>query len=255
LYSIIFFIILSISITTHQAYADSLIGDGVNLKIKGNLTSGTLDLKGQYYKASNLNSVIKKDHITLTGNIIGSYQGLLVTTGIHTKGIEYKFGGIISHEGKNIPIAFTALLINDANKPASAITTVKQPAAITAVNQPPPSLPMLMLATHNDKMYMAYAYNFMVKIFDPKSNPHKIFDQYYGGIADVNIIVTILDLDKKIIGQSIGKTDSNGVYQERITIPYMQYQQEQVQVMISATKKGYTAQLDSYSATITNIFQ
>lgn len=248
--SIIFFIALSISITTHQAYADSLIGSGINLKIKGNSTSGTLTLKGQHYKAPNLFTVIKKDQITLTGKIIGTYQGLLMTTGIHTKGIEYKFSGVILQNGKNVPITFTALLTNDANKPASTITTVKQPVTATVSKQPvttpvakqPSGLPMLMLTTNNNKAYMAYTYNFVIKIFDPKSNPQKIFDQFYGGISDVNIIVTISSQDNKIIGQSIGKTDSKGIYQDGIIIPYRPYQQEQVQVTVNATKNGYSTQ-------------
>ena len=241
---IIFCLVLSISITTHQVYADSLIGAGINLKINGNSASGTLTLKGQHYKAPNLNIVIKKDQITLTGNIIGSYQGLLMTTGIHTKGIEYKFNGVVSQNGKNTPTTFTVLLTNDANKPTPTITPIKQPVTTTVVKQPP-GLPMLMLTTHNGQVYMAYTYNFVVKIFDPKSNPQKIFDQFFGGISDVNIIATILDPNNKIIGQSIGKTDSKGIYQDGIGIPYTQYSQEQVQVMINATKKGYTTQIST----------
>jgi len=189
--SIIFCVVLSISITTHQVYADSLIGAGINLKINGNSTSGTLTFKGQHYKAPNLYTIIKKDQITLTGNIIGSYQGLLMTTGIHTNGIEYKFSGVISQNGKNTPITFTVLRTNDASKPAPIITTVKQPVTTTTLKQPP-GLPMLMLTTHNGQVYMAYTYNFVVKIFDPKSNPQKIFDQFFGGISDVNIIATII---------------------------------------------------------------
>ena len=239
--SIIFCLVLSISITTHQVYADSLIGAGINLKVSGNSASGTLTLLGQHYKAPNLNIIIKKDQITLTGNIIGSYQGLLMTTGIHTKGIEYKFNGVVSQNGKNTPTTFTALLTNDAKKPAPIITTVKQPVTTPAVKQPP-VLPMLMLTTHNGQVYMAYTYNFAVKIFDPKSNPQKIFDQFFGGISDVNIIATIIDPNNKIIGQSIGKTDSKGIYQDGITMPYTEYSQEQVQVMINATKIGYTTQ-------------
>ena len=239
--SIIFCLILLISITTHQVYADSLIGSGINLKINGNSASGTLILLGQHYKAPNLNIVIKKDQITLTGNIIGTYQGLLMTTGIHTKGIEYKFNGVISQNGKNVPTTFIVLFTNDAKKPVPTITTVKQ--SVTIMNNEKTGLPMLMLTTHNDKVYMTYTYNFVVKIFDPKSNPQKIFDQFYGGISDVNIITTILEPNNKIIGQSIGKTDSKGIYQDGIGIPYTQYSQEQVQVMINATKKGYATQL------------
>lgn len=240
--SIIFCLVLTISITTHQVYADSLLGSGINLKINGNSASGTMTLSGKHYNAPNLNIVIKKDQITLTGNIIGSYQGLLMTTGIHTNGIEYKFSGVISQNGKNTPTTFTALLTNDVKKQTPTITPIKQPVTTPAVKQPP-GLPMLMLTTHNGQVYMAYTYNFVVKIFDPKSNPQKIFDQFFGGISDVNIITTILDPDNKIIGQSIGKTDSKGIYQDQIGIPYTQYSQEQVNVIINATKKGYATQI------------
>jgi hypothetical protein len=51
-----------------------------------------------------------------------------------------------------------------------------------------------------------------------------------------------VDLNNKIIGQSIGKTDSKGFYQVGIIMPYTQSSQEQVQVIINATKNGYVTQ-------------
>ena len=103
----------------------------------------------------------------------------------------------------------------------------------------------MMLTTRNDKVYMAYPYNLVVKIFDPQSNPQKIFDQFIGGISDVNITVTILDQNSKILGQFAGKTDNKGIYQGGITMPYTERQQEQLKVMVNATKNGYATQSDT----------
>lgn len=240
LYGIIFLTMLSISVTTHQVYADSLLGTGINLKVKDNIASGTLLLKGSKYNAPNLTMINKGDQIKLTGYIQGNYNLLLNVVGIHTTGIEYQFNGAITNNGKSEPIKFTALLTTQGKQ---TITTIpKQDIFNTIAPQQTPVLPMLMLTTHNDHVYMAYTYNFVVKIFDPKSNPQKIFDQFNGGISGVNIIATILDPDNKIIGQSSGKTDSKGSYQDGINIPYTQYQQEQVQVKINATKNGYATQ-------------
>jgi hypothetical protein len=105
-----------------------------------------------------------------------------------------------------------------------------------------PKLPMLMLTSNNNRAYMAFTYNLSVRIFDPQSNPDKIFDQFIGGISDTNITATIVDSNNKIIGQSIGKTDSKGFYQVGIIMPYTQSSQEQVQVIINATKNGYVTQ-------------
>ena len=89
---------------------------------------------------------------------------------------------------------------------------------------------------------MGYTYNLVVRIFDPQSNPQKIFDQFYGGISDVNITATIVDSNNMIIAQSSGKTDSNGGYQAGIIVPHRQSSQEQVKMVINATKNGYVTQ-------------
>ncbi len=232
---------LNSTISSNNLPTKSLIGSGVNLKIINNIASGSLTLNGQHYNAPNLTIVINGDAITLTGNIQGSFNVLLMTTGIHTTGIEYNFNGVIMNNGNSVPVTFTALLTNPAGQSAP-ITIPKQNIASTVAPQQVPSIPMLMLTSNNNRVYMTYTYNLVVKIFDPQSNPQKIFDQSHGGIPDVNIAIAIIDPNNKIIGQSIGKTDSGGTYQAGITMPYTQYSQEQVQVMINATKNGYVTQ-------------
>jgi hypothetical protein len=188
--------------------------------------------------------VIKGDEITLTGYVQGSFNVLLMATGVHTSGISYNFNGAIMNNGNSVPVTFTASLTNPAKQSTTNVISAQNiPSTPTQnIHTQAPGIPMLMLTTHNDQVYMAYPYNLVVKIFDPQSNPQKIFDQFTGGISDVNITATVLDPNNKIIGQSIGKTDSKGIYQVGITMPYTEWQQEQLQVMINATKKGYTTQ-------------
>lgn len=234
--------LISSNPTTLSNNLPTLLGSGINLKIINNTASGFLTLNGKHYTAPNLTMVIKDDKITLTGYVQGSFNVLLMTTGIRTSDIEYQFNGAITNNDQSEPIAFTALLTNPAGQPTT-ITTPLQNIRSTTAPQQVSTLPMLMLTTQNDRVYMAYQYNFVVKIFEPQSNPQKIFDQFNGGISDVNITTTILDPDNKIIGQSTGKTDSKGTYQDGITMPYTGYSQEQLQVLINATKKGYATQI------------
>lgn len=215
----------------------SLLGSGINLNIINNTVSGFLTLNGKHYDAHNLTVVIKGDEITLTGYVQGSFNVLLMTTGVHTSGITYNFNGAMMNNGNSVPVTFTASLTNPAKQPVTNVMPTQN-----IQSTPAPGIPMLMLTTHNDQVYMAYQYNLVVKIFDPQSNPQKIFDQFTGGIPNVNITATILDPNNRIIGQSIGKTDNKGIYQDGITMPYTEYSQEQLQVIINATKNGYAAQ-------------
>lgn len=226
----------------------SLLGSGINLNIINDTASGFLTLNGKHYDASSLTIVIKEDEITLTGYVQGSYNVLLMATGVHTSGISYNFNGAIMNNGNSVPVTFTASLTNPAKQPGTNVISTQNIPSTTAQNiknTPAPGIPMLMLTTHNDQVYMAYPYNLVVKIFDPQSNPQEIFDQFTGGISDVNITVTILDPNNEIIGQSIGKTDSKGIYQDGITMPYTEWLQEQLKVMINATKKGYATQVST----------
>src|SRR5574337_449772 len=224
----------------------SLLGSGINLKIINNTASGYLTLNGKHYDTPNLTVVIKGDEITLTGYVQGSSNVILMTTGVHISGISYNFNGAIMNNGKSVPVTFTASLTNPAKQsdtnvmPAQNITSSQN-----VPSKPAPDIPMMMLTTRSDKVYMAYPYNLVVKIFDPQSNPQKIFDQFIGGISDVNITVTILDQNSKILCQFAGKTDNKGIYQGGITMPYTERQQEQLKVMVNATKNGYATQSDT----------
>jgi hypothetical protein len=225
--------------SNNQDVYPSLLGSGINLKIINNTASGTLVFNGEKYNAQDVTMIAQGDVIKLTGYIQGTYNVLLNVVGTHTTGIEYQFNGMLINNDKSEVVKFTALLTNPA-KPAVAIQ--KQNITSTATQHQTPGLPMLMMTSQNDRVYMAYAYNLVVKIFDPQSNPQKIFDQFIGGIPDVNITATVLDPNNKILGQSLGKTDSKGIYQDGINMPYTQYSQEQLQVIVNATKKGYVTQ-------------
>ena len=219
----------------------SLIGPGINLKIINNTASGSLTLNGQQYDAPNLTIMINTDEITLSGQIQGASSVFLQVTGTPTTGIEYNFNGVTMSGGNSVPVTFTALFTNPAVQSVPTVTPL-QNVTSTITPQQAPSLPMLMLTSNNNRAYMAFTYNLSVRVFDPQSNPDKNFDQYYGGISDVNITATIVDQNNKIIAQSTGKTDSSGFYQAKITMPYTQSSQEQTQVMINATKNGYITQ-------------
>jgi hypothetical protein len=172
-------------------------------------------------------------------NLAGMWINGMVSDDDFTKAIEYLVNTGI------IPINVQSIQTNMQNQTistptSSVITTTNQ--AKNSLTSTVSALPMLMLTSNSDRVYMKYDYKVMIKIFDPKSNPQKIFDQFIGGIPDVNITVAITDPDNNIIGQSSGKTDSKGIYQDKITIPYMPHSQVQTKIMINATKNGYVAQ-------------
>lgn len=230
-------IVMPITNPTNQANVDSLVGDGVNLKIKGNSASGTLILAGIRYNAPSLIISKQGNKIQLFGNIQTSNSFMLNAVGVSTNGTEYNFFGVISDNGNSTPVKFTALLNEGSNQPAG--TASNQPTSTT--NQPP-TLPMLVLYAQSDHVTMGYLYSLAVKIFDPKANPDKAFDQFYGGISDVNINGTILDNSNHAFASFSGKTDSKGLYQYQVLTPYYQGWQQIFKVIVNATKMGYTPQ-------------
>lgn len=226
-------------IPSDNSSTKSLIGTGINLKITNNVANGSLTINEKQYTASNLAIIVNADKITLTGQIQGTSSGLLEVIGIPTTGIEYRFNGNILSNGNSIPVTFTALFTNPAVQSTSnTVPEQNTPAPVS----PASKLPMLMLTQPNDRVYMGKIYNLVIRVYDPQSNPQKILDQFNGGISDVNITATIVDVNNKIITQSSGKTDSKGGYQAGIAIPIRPSSQEQVYININATKNGYVEQ-------------
>ena len=230
---------LNSSISTNDSPA--LIGSGIGLQIINNTANGFLTINGEKYYAPNLIVSIKENEIILTGYVKGSFNGLLMATGVHTTGIEYNFNGAIVNGSSSVPFTFTAFLTSPAEQSAANVIP-PQTIPSSSLPQQVPDLPMMMLTSGNNQAYMAHTYKLVVKVFYPKTNPQKIFDQFYGGIPEVNITVTFIEPDNKVLVQTIGKTDSKGIYIDEVIMPHTQYSQEQVKVIIKANKKGYITQ-------------
>ncbi|MGC1708963.1 MAG: hypothetical protein WA799_04080 [Nitrosotalea sp.] len=224
------------SITSNQANVNSLIGDGVSLKINGNVASGTIIIAGIRYNAPNLLISKQGSQIQLQGNLQTDDTSMLEAVGVSSSGNEYNFYGVISDNGHSIPVNFAALLTNQVTDKSSTAS----PQTSTTSSQIP-TLPMLMLYTQSQQVTMGYPYNLAVKIFDPKTNPQKIFDQFNGGIPNVNIIGTIAS-NNQVFTSFSGKTDSQGLYQYQLQTPYYQGWQQTFNVMINASKSGYMPQ-------------
>lgn len=224
-----------------------LTGVGVNLKIINNMANGSLVLNGKQYNANNLAVSVNADKITITGQIQGGTSVLLQASGTRTTGIQYNFNGNIVSNGNFTPVTFVAFLTNPAVQSTTIIPSkqVTSPAVQSTPTTQAPNLPMLMLTSSSDRVYMGSNYNLVVRVYDPQSNPQKIFDQYHGGIADVSITAIITDSNNKIVSQSSGHTDSKGGYQTGILIPIRPSFQEQVKININATKNGYATQQTS----------
>ncbi len=225
---------------TNQANAETLVGDGVNLNIKNSIASGTLTFAGIHYNAPSLLMTEKGNQIDLVGNVQASNSFSLMVVGVSKDGTQYDFYGVISNNVQSTPVKFTALFTKPvANQPASV--TSNQPTLQT------PLVPMLVLYSQYDKVTMGYLYNLAVKAFDPKANPDKAFDQFYGVIPDVNINGTILDESNHIFSSFSGKTDSKGLYQYQVLAPYYQGWQQIYKVILNVTKNGYTPQSFTFS--------
>lgn len=225
-----------------KSNVDSLVGNGVSLKINGNVASGTLIIAGIRYNAPSLLISEQGNQIQLQGNLQTSDTSMLEVVGMPTSGNEYNFYGVISDNGKSTPVTFTALLNEGTNQ---ASTTSNQPTSV-APNKVQ-MLPMLMLYAQSDEVYMGYPYDLAVKIFDPKTNPQKIFDQSLGGIPGVTINGTILDPNNATFASFSGKTDNNGLYQYQVQTTYYKGWQEIFKVLVNATKSGYAQQFATMS--------
>ncbi len=224
----------------HQADIDSLVGGGVNLTINGNVASGTMIIGGIRYNAPNLAISEQGSQIQLQGNLQTDDTSILEAVGVSTSGNEYNFYGVISDNGKSIPVQFTALYTNvAANQPGISSNKISTTNQIL-------TLPMLMLYTQSDHVTMGYPYNLAVKVFDPKTNPQKIFDQFNGGIPNVNINGTIVSNNQAVTSFS-GTTDSQGLYQYQLQTSYYQGWQQTFNVMINASKNGYASQFATMS--------
>lgn len=243
----LFVLIMCIVSLGQFAYADSLLGNGISLKIQGTSASGTLVLNGKYYTAPSLTISTKAGLIQLLGNIGGSSQAYLMTTGVHTQGMAYQFNGMLQQNGKSTPVSFIASLTSDVKtNPGQPPNTTKQPsttpAQSTSTTKQASTLPMLMLPVQPSRVYVEHFYNIAVKVFDPKTNPSKSFDQFTGGISGVTINVILLDQNNQLYGKLSGKTDNKGLYQDQLYMQYSAPKQQQMKVIINATKTGYAPQ-------------
>lgn len=237
-----------------QSNTDSLVGNGVILKINGNVASGFLTFSGIQYTAPSLMMIKQGSQIQLQGNVQTTSTFLLEVVGIVQSGNQYNFYGTISNNGKSIPIQFTATLAQGNSQPttqashatnssSTATSTLPQPVTKPQV----PTLPMLVLYAQSQQVTMGYPYNLAVKIFDPKTNPDKAFDQFYGGISGATINGTILDQNNQKLSSFSGLTDKNGLYQYQVLAPYYKGWMQTFKVILNATKSGYAPQSLTFS--------
>lgn len=233
---------------TGNGSTGSLVGTGVNLKVIGNVASGTLTLSGVTYQAPSLQMTQQGGQIKMQGNVQTSYTSILEVVGLAAGGNQYNFYGSITTNGKFAPVQFTATLTNPpTNQTSSTVQTgATTPLVVTpqtpATTKQAPGLPMLLLYAQTNQVTMGYPYNLAVKVFDPKANPDKTFDQFSGGILGAAINGTILDQNNQKISSFSGLTDRNGLYQYSMLAPYYQGWQQEFKVSLNASKSGYAPQ-------------
>jgi hypothetical protein len=214
-----------------NGYADSILGTGVSIQSDGKTGHGTLKINSVTYQAPNL-TIQMGNIIKISGDVFsGTVKSKLVISGIKVKDTLYNFSGfLIGNNGMtNVKLD---LYIASANP-----TTVKP--SLTSSTQKTIQMNQIKLVVKSyANVIVGYSYGFEVKTFDKKSNPTGNFDQKYGNVAGVNIVVTLKDKNGKTLMKFNGITNSQGYYSDSKPVvnylPSVTYQ-----VIFNATKTGY----------------
>ena len=187
-----------------NAYADTILGTGVNIQSDGKTGFGTLKINSIVYQAKNL-TIQMGTIVKISGDVFsGTTKSKLVISGVNVKGTLYNFSGfLIGNNGMtNVKLDLYIVSANPViskSNPSSTQKTIK--------------LSQIKLVVKSyDRVVVGNVYGFEVKTFDKKSNPTGNFDQKYGIVPGANISVVLKDKNGKILMTFNGITNNQGYY-------------------------------------------
>jgi len=213
-----------------NAYADTILGTGVNIQSDGKTGHGTLTINSVVYQAKNL-TIQMGNIVKISGDIFsGTTKSKLIISGVNVKDTLYNFSGfLIGNNGMtNVKLDLYIVSSNPTiskSNPGSTQKAIK--------------LSQIKLVVKSyDRVVVGHVYGFEVKTFDKKSNPTGNFDQKYGNVPGVNISVVLKDKNGKILMKFNGITNSQGYYSA--SNPIVNYLPTATyQGIFNATKTGY----------------
>lgn len=218
-----------------NAYADTILGTGVNIQSNGKTGHGTLTINSVVYQAKNL-TIQMGNIVKISGDVFsGTTKSKLVITGVNVKDTLYSFSGfLIGNNGMtnvklDLYITSSNPIISKSNPTISKSSPTQKTIKLSQIK---------LVVKSYDRVVVGQVYGFEVKTFDKKSNPTGNFDQKYGNVPGVNISVVLKDKNGNVLMKFNGITNSQGYYTSSKSIvnylPTATYQG-----IFNATKTGY----------------
>lgn len=161
------------------------------------LKSGTISTESKDYTISNdLNirqffygKILRMSGTTIDGNFYYVYHRIIDD--------EISLRGKIFLDGKFVPLEF--------NKISEQVTEESS----TSAEQPE----MKILVQQSERIYWEKNYGITIRVFDVELNKFDDFNQNWGYLSDIDVLVEITNPENEPLTSFKGKTDSNGTFE------------------------------------------
>jgi len=168
------------------------------------LESGIISTKNKDYMISNdfdirqffFGKILRMSGTTSDGNFYYVYHRIIDD--------EISLRGKIFLDGKFVPLEF--------NKISEQVTEESS----TSAEQPE----MKILVQQSERIYWEKNYGITIRVFDVELNKFDDFNQNWGYLSDIDVLVEITNPENEPLTSFKGKTDSNGTFEAGFLVFY-----------------------------------
>jgi len=168
------------------------------------LESGIISTKNKDYMISNdfdirqffFGKILRMSGTTSDGNFYYVYHRIIDD--------EISLRGKIFLDGKFVPLEF--------NKISKQVTEESS----TSAEQPE----MKILVQQSERIYWEKNYGITIRVFDAELNKFDDFNQNWGYLSDIDVLVEITNPENEPLTSFKGKTDSNGTFEAGFLVFY-----------------------------------
>ncbi|KKL07594.1 hypothetical protein LCGC14_2584450, partial [marine sediment metagenome] len=168
------------------------------------LESGIISTKNKDYMISNdfdirqffFGKILRMSGTTSDGNFYYVYHRIIDD--------EISLRGKIFLDGKFVPLEF--------NKISKQVTEESS----TSTEQPE----MKILVQQSERIYWEKNYGITIRVFDAELNKFDDFNQNWGYLSDIDVLVEITNPENEPLTSFKGKTDSNGTFEAGFLVFY-----------------------------------
>jgi len=168
------------------------------------LESGIISTKNKDYMISNdfdirqffFGKILRMSGTTIDGNFYYVYHRIIDD--------EISLRGKIFLDGKFVPLEFNKISEQVAEESS---TSAEQPE-------------MKILVQQSERIYWEKNYGITIRVFDAELNKFDDFNQNWGYLSDIDVLVEITNPENEPLTSFKGKTDSNGTFEAGFLVFY-----------------------------------